>query len=355
MKRQKQDRFSQKLNNILFFLAGVLAVVIVGIVFINFQTSATGSETPDYLQHAQNSTQLQSDSMSQGKEKWQEGTVSYDGKNYVYNTDLEVYLLMGIDKEGPVETAPDSVSGGQSDAMFLLVADKVKEQLSIVAINRNTMTTIEAYDENGKSLGEINAQICGQHGFGDGKKLSCSRSVSAVSRLFYNLPISGYMSINMDAIGDINDAVGGVEVNVLQDISSTDKGVNLTAGETKTLNGNEAYCYLRSRDTTQFDSATDRLQRQEQYLNSFIQRIQSQSQANSVLALDIYNSVKDYLVTDVDFTSLVTSLMGYEYSPERMYTVPGETVKGDTYEEYNVDQEQFYDMVINIFYTEVTE
>ena len=74
-----------------------------------------------------------------------------------------------------------------------------------------------------------------------------------------------------------------------------------------------------------------------------------------MLALDIYNSVKDYLVTDVDFTSLVTSLMGYEYSPERMYTVPGETVKGDTYEEYNVDQEQFYDMVINIFYTEVTE
>lgn len=350
---KKQNNFSQKLNNVLFFLAGVLAVVIAGVVFINFQTKATGSETPDYLQHAQAETQNAGAGMSQDKEKWQEGTVSYNGRNYTYNTNLETYLLMGIDKEGPVETAADSVSGGQSDAMFLLVADKEKEQLSIVAINRNTMTPIEVYDESGKSLGELNAQICGQHGFGDGKKLSCSRSVSAVSKLFYNLPISGYMSINMGAIGDINDAVGGVEVNVLQDISSPDKGVDLKAGQIKTLNGNEAYCYLRSRDTSQFDSATDRLERQEQYLDSFIKRIQSQSQANSVLALDIYNSVKDYLVTDVDFTSLVTSLMGYEYSSDRMYTVPGETVKGDTYEEFNVDSDRFYDMVIKVFYSEV--
>ena len=33
--------------------------------------------------------------------------------------------------------------------------------------------------------------------------------------MFYNLPISGYMSINMGAIGDINDAIGGVEVKCL--------------------------------------------------------------------------------------------------------------------------------------------
>ena len=28
-----------------------------------------------------------------------------------------------------------------------------------------------------KDLGEMTAQLCGQHGFGDGKKLSCSRTV----------------------------------------------------------------------------------------------------------------------------------------------------------------------------------
>lgn len=350
--RRNRKTFSQKLNNILFFLAGVLAVVVVGVVFINLQTHATGSESLDYIKSSDDSADS-ADTTKRDVEKWQEGTISYNGKNYEFNTSLETYLLMGIDNDNPVETAKDSVSGGQSDAMFLLIANKETQQLSIFSINRNTMTDIEAYDENGKSLGTVTAQLCTQHGFGDAKKLSCARTVSAVSKLFYNLPISGYMSINMGAIGDINDAVGGVEVSVLSDISVPDMGVSLTGGETKTLNGDETYCYLRNRDVTEFDSATDRLRRQEQYIGAFIQKIQGESEANSVLALDIYNSVEDYLVTDVDFTELVSSLMDYEYSDERMYTVPGETVKGEQFEEYNVDEKVFYDLVIEVFYKEV--
>ena len=47
MKQKKP--FTQKLNNILFFLLGILAVVIAGVIFINFQTNATGSEQKDYV------------------------------------------------------------------------------------------------------------------------------------------------------------------------------------------------------------------------------------------------------------------------------------------------------------------
>ena len=68
--------------------------------------------------------------------------------------------------------------------------------------------------------------------------------------------------------------------------------------------------------------------------------------------MDIYNSAAVYLVTDIDFTELVSTLMGYGYSDDRMYTVPGETVKGDKYEEFNIDNQAFYDMVIQIFYKE---
>lgn len=352
MKQKKP--FSQKLNNILFFLLGILAVVIAGVIFINFQTNATGSEQKDYVvkDDTQAGETKKSNGLSSSVEKWQEGTITYNEKKYVYNTSIETYLLMGIDNDEPVSTAKDSVSGGQSDAIFLLVANKETQQMSIISINRNTMTPIEIYDENGKDLGEMTAQLCGQHGFGDGKKLSCSRTVNAVSKMFYNLPISGYMSINMGAIGDINDAIGGVEVNVLQDINVPAKDVDLKKGQTKTLNGNEAYCYLRNRDITQFESATDRLRRQEQYLNGFISKAQSQNQANSALAMDIYNSAADFLVTDIDFTELVSTLMGYGYSDDRMYTVPGETVKGDKYEEFNIDNQAFYDMVIQIFYKE---
>lgn len=344
---RKGGNFSQKLNNILYFLAGILVVVIVGVVFLTVQSRTKGNESQekDYLSPETGSSQNES-----RKEKWQEGTITYQGKNYKYNSDLSVFLLMGIDSDDPVEEAKDSVSGGQSDALFLLIADSEQKQLSIVSINRNTMTQIDTYDANGTSLGKMNAQICLQHGYGDGKKLSCSRTVDAVEYLFYNLPISGYMAINMGAIGQITDSVGGVEVEVLQDIKAD--GVNLVKGQTVNLSGQESYYYLRKRDTDEFGSATDRLRREEQFLSAFITKIQTQSNGDTSTAIDIYNSSKDYLVTDVDFTNLVSTLMQYDYSEDRMYTVPGETVMGDRYEEYQVDKDAFYDLIIKLFYKE---
>jgi hypothetical protein len=36
-----------------------------------------------------------------------------------------------------------------------------------------------------------------------------------------------------------------------------------------------------------------------------------------------------------------------------MYTVPGETQMGDEFEEYYVNEDEFYDLVIRIFYTKI--
>jgi hypothetical protein len=36
-----------------------------------------------------------------------------------------------------------------------------------------------------------------------------------------------------------------------------------------------------------------------------------------------------------------------------MYTVPGETVKTEVFEEYHVDDKALYQMIIDIFYEEV--
>ena len=118
--RGKRD-LSQKLNNILYFLAGVLAVVVVGIFFINMQTNAVGTENNDYLENQ--ATNSKSSDKTSGQEKWQEGVIEYKGQNYKFNTDLDVYFLMGIDNDNPVEPAPDYVSGGQSDAIFHLISD----------------------------------------------------------------------------------------------------------------------------------------------------------------------------------------------------------------------------------------
>ena len=349
--RGRNSNISQKLNNALFFISGVLVVVIIGIAVM----TVNGRQQDNDDRGAPVASNSQETSENEKVEKWQEGAIFYNGDYYKYNINIKSYLLMGIDSDDPVQTAPDGVSGGQSDALFLIVVDAKNETMSVISINRNTMTEIEAYDEKGNSLGTVNAQICTQHGFGDGKKQSCTRTVEAVENLFYNVPINGYAAINMGAIPTLNDAIGGVRLKVLQDLYYPNRGVDLTEGEMVTLDGDEAYVYLRGRDIHDFDSATDRLRRQEQYIVNYMNQLKGYAAGDPELVVNIYNSVEDYLVSDVNFASLVEQLMDYEFSDDVMYTVPGDTQMGEQFEEYIVDDEAFYDLIIKIFYTKVEE
>lgn len=290
---------------------------------------------------------------SSGTDKWQEGVISYNGKNYRYNTSIKNYLFLGVDQDGPVVKAKDGISGGQSDAMFLLVADDRNKTLSVIAINRNTMTNVKVYDEDGEYVNTARLQICLQHGYGDGMRVSCLRSVDAVSELFYNLPISGYLSMNMDALPIINDEIGGVTVEVLDDLSNTAKNVSLKKGETVTLTGDEAYVYLRSRDTSVFDSAGERLNRQMQYMTALFAKMKTVTESNPSIFKTINSSIKDYTVSSMDFVKLAEMSVDYTFDESHMYTIPGKTVQGEVFEEYNVDDPALYEMILEIFYEPV--
>lgn len=352
MGRGSRD-ISQKLNNILFFLGGMLVVIIIAIMVIAVQTKAQNSNNTPVETKKDPVTVVTNQNTEEKVEKWQEGDITYNGKTYRYNADLKNYLVMGVDNDNPVEEAKDGVSGGQSDALFLIVTDEENEEISIFSINRNTMTDVAMYDKEGTSVGVQKAQICTQHAFGDGKMLSCSRTQDAVANLFGNIPINGYVSINMGAVPYMNNAVGGVEVEVLQDLKYPDKNVNLKKGDVVRLDGGEAYAYLRGRDINDFDSATLRLRREEQYFINYMNTLKEESGGSSSKALDIYYAISDYLVTDVDFAALAESLIKYDFSEDQLYTVPGEIKQGKKYEEFYVDEDELNDMIIEIFYREV--
>ena len=322
-----------KKKNIIVFIISI--VVILAISAVAFAMKKNSKEEKD------TSSELQQES---------ENYISYNGQRYQHNDHLRTYLYMGIDKDGPVTEAEDSVSGGQSDAMFLIVVDSEKKTISVLSINRNTMTDVDVYDKDGNFVETRKLQICLQHGFGDGMRTSCQRSVDAVSNLLYGEPISGYIAMNMDAMPMMNDSVGGVTVEVLDDLTSPSRNVSLHKGETVTLNGEEAYVYLRSRDINEFDSATERLNRQMQYIQAFVKQAKSKDTAMLVSA---YDTITDYIVTNVDVPNLVNKLTTYEFDDSRMYTVPGETKMGEQYEEYHVDEDALYQLMIDTFYKPV--
>lgn len=283
---------------------------------------------------------------------WQEGDVRYKGVHYRYNSEILTFLFMGIDKKTTVQPVKDAIDGGQSDALFLLVLDPADNKASVIGINRNTMTDIAVYDEDGRYRMDMTAQICLQHGFGDGAALSCERSVDAVSKLFYNLPIHGYCAINMGAIALINDAVGGVELTALETIPKS----GIKEGETITLSGSQAYAYVRSRDTGEFASSDKRLERQKQYLTAYAQKAVSEMKSDITLPLTLYSTLNKYMVTDItvdEVSYLATQALDYEFDGSRFYQLEGETVMGSRYEEFYADETALYELILEIFYTEV--
>lgn len=347
MSRDVRRQESKNRNRIPFIImVGILVIVLGVVVFLSVKGKDTSSDAN------MDDVNASDDEL----EKWQEGVITHNGKDYLYNQNIKAYLIMGVDKAGEVEEAVNYMNGGQSDAMFLLVTDASAKKMSVISIHRNTMTRVEICDGTGKSQGYKTLQICLQHAYGDGKNLSCVRAADAVSYLFYNLPIHGYLSMNMDGMPIMNDSIGGVEVIVLQDLTSKNKGVSLKKGETKTLTGDEAYVYLRSRDTNEFDSASDRLKRQEQYITAYMKKMETIAAKNPSAAIKIYESLEDYIVSSIDFASLVSEISEYSFDASTdMYSIPGETKMGEKYEEYYIDEDAFYEMVLDIFYNEVTK
>ncbi|MDE6738977.1 MAG: LCP family protein [Lachnospiraceae bacterium] len=287
--------------------------------------------------------------------------ILYKGGNYVLNEDLVTVLVMGIDKETVVEVGGQSweeeegseYAGGQADALFLLLINPHDKNVYVISINRNSMAEVDVFDEEGNYQGIFTKQIALQHGYGDGKEESCLRQVKAVSRMFHGIPIHGYAAVSMDAIPELNDMVGGITVEVLDDIIYPEYDMDLHQGETVTLFGEKAYWYVRLRNENVFNSNELRLQRQKQYMTTFAAEAKNQSMSDIRVAVNLYQTVRKYMVTDIDlneFTYMATEYINYDFDRENMHSLQGETVQGSNFEEFYVDEDSLQDLIIELFY-----
>lgn len=283
---------------------------------------------------------------------WQEGWVKYKGQIYAYNEDIMTFLFMGVDQRS--ETArevAEGTDGGQADALFLLALNPHNKTASVIGINRNTMTEIDIYNEEGAYVNTVIAQIAVQHGFGNGVEKSCEYQEKAVSRLFYNLPIHGYAAVNMSAIETLNDEVGGVDVTVLEDMTAASS--LFREGDTVHLEGKDALTYVRYRDEEAFASADRRLERQKQYLTEFIKAAKGMAKKDITSVVRLYQAVSPMMVTDISMDEavyLASQALDYRIGPDDFYMLKGETVMGEQFEEYNIDEKALYELILQIFY-----
>lgn len=287
--------------------------------------------------------------------QWPENMVEINGVKCTPKNNIKTYLLMGLDARGDVETKEEYDGTGQCDTLELIVMDYTAKTYTRLPINRDTMTEVQTLDTDGTYLGTTVMQLSLAHSCGDGKEISCENTVDAVSNLLYGQTIDGYASLNMDSIKVLNHLAGGVTVTIEDDFSKVDP--TLVEGETVTLTDEQAMHYVHDRMEVGDGTNEGRMRRQTQYLSELKPILLEKCQEDSAFALEIYDSLEEYMVTDQsrnDFIKMVASLLDFE-EQDRLQ-IDGTNAMGETgFNEFTIDEDSLSDVVMQLFYDKIEE
>jgi len=274
-------------------------------------------------------------------------SVSQDG-TYIKKP-IETLLILGLDKFYYDINNEGYNNDQQADFLLLLVFDNENKKCSAIQINRDTITDVNVLGVAGERIDSVKKQIALAHTHGNGKEISCRNTADAVSNLLYDIRIDHYASLTMDAVSIVNDAVGGVEVTVLDDFSDIDD--SLKKGQQMTLRGEQALTYVRTRYGLEDSSNNNRMKRQHQYLKALYEKINSGFQSNDEFLANTSLKIADHLVSDCSVNSLeelFRKFSSYEFT--EIYSFEGITKKGENFMEFYPDENSVKKIVIDLFY-----
>ena len=286
----------------------------------------------------------------------EEGQILVEGEVWEYNDDILTFLCMGVDSRSGIAKEKTPGKAGQADAILLVVVNPRREDINVIAINRDTMTDIEIYDTAGMYLEEEKGQITLQYAYGDGREKSCQLMEKTISELFYGIPIHGYGALDMQSIAALNDAVGGVEVTVLEDM--TKFKWDWTKGAQVHLKGEEALLYIQRRDTAYLGTNLGRVERQKQYLTAYVAKLKQKIKEDVTFPVILLGKIQKHMVTSLtmqEITYLADTLLGYDFSMENIISIPGESKMGEKHEEFYIDDAALKQIVIDVFYDKVEQ
>ena len=315
------------------FLTGV-AILVIGVILFFVLRDKDESYSSDF------------------QESNRKDTVVYGGKEYRYNEHLSNYVFMGVDTREPITEYETREEAGRADAIFLLSYDRVRKTVKCISIPRDTMTNVRMIALDGTDLGTSVEHINMQYAFGDGKDESCRLVKEAVSSLLYDIPIQGYCSLNMDGIAVAVEVLGSVEM-VLADNSLEAVNPEYVKGAKITVTKENAEQIIRHRDTDVSQSAIARTNRQKELMKAVSDCAREKSTQDSNFIVDMYESLKPYMVSNIGNDVLADLLEGKFDSETGVIDIPGEGVEGELYDEYHIDEASLYELVLQMFYEEV--
>ena len=275
-------------------------------------------------------------------------TIIRDEIKYFPRQDIETYLLMGIDRYGPVEDSGSYNNDGEADAIMLLIFDKKQETVRVLALNRDTMVDMPVLGLGGRQAGTAYGQLALAHTYGSGLKDSCENVRRTVSDLLLGIEIDHYVAMNMDGIALLNDAVGGVEVEVQDDFSQASPPIPM--GKT-VLRGNQALSFIRVRKGVGDQLNVSRMDRQQVYMESFLDALRVCLKQDSTFAAKLFDELSPYFVTDSSAKVFTSAMDRYgDYVLEEIVTPKGENRMGEDYLEFYADEADLDELTLRLFF-----
>ena len=195
-------------------------------------------------------------------------------------------LLLGLDTGGLGRTEQ-----GRSDTMMVVTVNPEKKTSTIVSLDRDIYTNIVGYG----TVDKLN------HAYAFG---GVEMAMDSIEQLL-DIPLDHYVTINLDGMKDLIDAVGGIEVN--NKIDFTLDGVHVPVGKQK-LDGETGLAYARMRHEDP-EGDIGRQRRQREVVTKIV---------NKVLSLDgvsnyqkILKAVENNVKTDLEWDDMLDVATNY--------------------------------------------
>ncbi|WP_405900478.1 LCP family protein [Streptomyces sp. NBC_00727] len=234
-------------------------------------------------------------------------------------------LVLGSDSRAGAENKKlgggVGVSGARSDTALVVHIPEGREKAVAVSIPRDTLVTRPECTKGDGSTVPTKDRVMFNSVYSQVGPACVVKTVEKMS----GVRIDHYLEINFAGFKGLVDAIGGVTVDVPEDIHDKSSGLDLTAGSHK-LNGTESLSYVRTRHGIGDGSDLGRIGLQQQFLMALLSEVKKQDLLGSpTSAYKIANSATKSLTTDEDLASL-TSLTQFARSmngvdPETMETI----------------------------------
>ena len=275
-------------------------------------------------------------------------TIVRNGQEYFPRQDVTAMLVLGIDQYGPVKSSNYYRNEGSADSVMLLIFDETAKDCTVLYLNRDTMLDMDVLGVRGEYAGTNYGQLALAHTYGNGLEDSSLNVKNTLEKFIHGLTIDYYVAMNMDAIPILNDAVGGVTVNVVDDFSKVNTSIKM--GE-MTLKGEQVIDFVRTRKDVGDQKNVTRMARQSEYVDGFLEKLLDKEHEDVNFLLNLYEDIAPYIVTDCTVNTLSGMLERYsQFTIKEVVTPEGENIVEDGHYQFHVDEEKLDELIVRLFY-----